>query len=87
MRNKKCLNPNLTCGTRIWGRSLKVGSSLFVHISFALPEVNAQTEDIWRSHEFYVLQQQNSKNSVFLHVIFDTFTEWLVGMQQAWGTN
>ena len=22
MRNKKCLNPNLTCGTRIWGRSI-----------------------------------------------------------------
>jgi len=21
LRNKKCLNPNLTCGTRIWGRS------------------------------------------------------------------
>jgi len=21
LRNKKCLNPNLTCGTSIWGRS------------------------------------------------------------------
>jgi hypothetical protein len=20
LRNKKCLNPNLTCGTRIWGQ-------------------------------------------------------------------
>jgi Tol biopolymer transport system component len=29
LRNKKCLNPNLTCGTRIWGRSvyLKQGPS------------------------------------------------------------
>jgi hypothetical protein len=24
LRNKKCLNPNLTCGTRIWCRSLGV---------------------------------------------------------------